>query len=186
MESLIDEIRIEIFKYVENPLSFSLTDRKWNEVSRDPHARAEWLIFKYGRAHALFHAVRLGNNFTTIEVVQALLSRNVIFSRYFVQRLLMHFGSYDEELIELKIEHNVNHVDFDFDKIRTFQKKSQSPWASNIPLTVFTKLLVEGYNSIGRNLVSKGNDMELFHFLSAGPPVINHAPQKLFQNLCEI
>ena len=42
------------------------------------------------------------DNFTTIEVVQALLSRNVIFSRYFVQRLLMHFGSYDEKLIELK------------------------------------------------------------------------------------
>ncbi len=31
--------------------------------------------------------------------------------------------------------------------------------------------------------MTKGNDMELFHFLSAGPLVIDHASQKLHQNL---
>jgi hypothetical protein len=93
MQLLFNELRIEIFKQIDKPLS--LANRDWYEVSRDPHARAEWLVYKYGRAHALFHAVRLGNKFTTIEVVQALLSRNVILSRYFVQRLLIHF-SYDE------------------------------------------------------------------------------------------
>jgi hypothetical protein len=35
-------------------------------------------------------------------------------------------------------------------------------------------------------LLYKGNDMELFHFLSAGPLVINQAPQKLYQNLSDI
>src|ERR1051326_3160958 len=133
MESLIDEIRIEIFKYVESPLSFSLTDRKWYEISRDPHARADWLIYKYGRAHALFHGVRLGEGFITEDVVQTLLAKNAIISRYFIQRLIMQYGKYDERLIELKIEHHINQIDSS--RIRAFQKKKlQSPWASDIPL----------------------------------------------------
>jgi hypothetical protein len=142
MQSLFNELRIEIFKQIDKPKSLSLANRDWYEVSRDPHARAEWLIFKYGRAHALFHAVRLGNNFTTIEVVQALLSRNVILSRYFVQRLLMHFGSYDEKLIELKIEHNVNQVDFD--RIRAVLFKEKPPITIGY-LQFFKKLITEGY-----------------------------------------
>jgi hypothetical protein len=182
MESLYNELRIEIFKFVDTPISLALTNKKWYAISQDPQSRADWLIYKYGHAHALFHAVRLGNSFLTSEVLHSLLNKNAIISRYFIQRLLMHFGPYDEKLIELKIEHNVNQVDFD--RIRTFQKKISSPWpwASNLPLPIFTKLITAGYN----NLVIKGNDMELFHFLSAGPLVINQAPQKLFQNLADI
>ncbi|PKY46703.1 hypothetical protein RhiirA4_461642 [Rhizophagus irregularis] len=157
------ELNIEFFKFVSTPLPLILTNRQWYTISKDPHARAEWLINKYGRAHALLHAVRLGNSYITPEVIQALLSRKAILYRYFVQRLLMHFGNYDEKLIELKIEHNVNQVDFD--RIRAFQKELQSPWAK---------------------LATKGNDMELFHFLSTGPLVINFAPQKLLQNINEI
>src|SRR3954447_21712338 len=108
MESLYDEIRIKIFKFVYTPISLALTNRKWYAISQDPHARAEWLIYKYGRAHALFHAVKLGNGFITEDVVQALLAKNAIISRYFIQRLLMHFGVYDEKLIEFEIEYNVN------------------------------------------------------------------------------
>ena len=52
-----------------------------------------------------------------------------------------YFGTYDEKLIELKIEHNVNQIDFD--RIRAFQKKLKSPWASNLPLPIFTKLVIE-------------------------------------------
>src|SRR5437764_4855737 len=94
------EIKVEIFKFVENPNSLILSSREWYTVSKDPYARAEWLIYKHGRAHALFHAVRLGSNFLNLEVIQALLARNAILSRYFVQRLLMHFGTYDDKLIE--------------------------------------------------------------------------------------
>ncbi|CAB5378089.1 hypothetical protein RhiirA5_424872 [Rhizophagus irregularis] len=185
MESLYNELRIEIFKFVDTPISLALTNKKWYAISQDPQSRADWLIFKYGHAHALFHAVRLGNSFLTSEVLHSLLSKNAIISRYFIQRLLMHFGPYDEKLIELKIEHNVNQVDFD--RIRAFQKKLSSPWASNLPLPIFTKLITAGYNILNdENLVIKGNDMELFHFLSAGPLVINQAPQKLFQNLADI
>ncbi|CAB5386867.1 unnamed protein product [Rhizophagus irregularis] len=78
----------------------------WYIISKDSHART-------------FHAVRLH------KVIQALLSHYFNVISYFVQHLLMHFGYFDEKLIELKIEHNVNQVDFD--RIRAFQKKLQSP-----------------------------------------------------------
>ncbi|CAI2198401.1 7747_t:CDS:1, partial [Funneliformis geosporum] len=73
------------------PINLSVTNRKWYNISRDPNARSEWLIYKYGRAHALFHAVRLGNSYMTENVLLALLSKSAILSRYFIQRLLMHF-----------------------------------------------------------------------------------------------
>ena len=181
----INEIRIGIFKFVTTPISLILTSHQWHSTSKDPHAKAEWLIYKYGPSHAFFHAVKLGNNFITEDVVQALLSRGATLSRYFVQRLLMHFGTYDERLIELKIEHNVNQIDFD--RIRAFQKKLKWPWGSNLPLSVFTKLITEGFNILkDHDLATKGNDMELFNFLSAGPLVINQAPQKLLENLSSI
>jgi hypothetical protein len=185
MQFLPHEIRSEIFKLLDTPIPLILTDRKWHAISKDPHVRGEWLICKYGRTHALFHAVRLGNDFLTVDVVQALLARKALISRYFIQRLLMQFGSYDEKLIELKIQHNVNQ--FDFDRIRAFQRKLRFPWASNLPLSIFTKLITEGYNTFNENdFVIKGNDMELFHFLTAGPLVINDAPRKLLQNLNDI
>ncbi|GBB83847.1 hypothetical protein RclHR1_01050021 [Rhizophagus clarus] len=185
MEHLYNELRIEIFKVIDTPISLALTNRKWYAISQDPQSRADWLIYKYGRAHALFHGVRLGSSFLTSDVLQALLAKNAVISRYFIQRLCMHFGAYDEKLIELKIEHNVNQVDFE--RIRSFQRKLNSPWASNLPLPIFTKLITAGYSILNdENLVIKGNDMELFHFLSAGPLVINQAPQKLLQNLADI
>ncbi|CAG8595384.1 13590_t:CDS:2, partial [Funneliformis caledonium] len=112
MQSIYDELSIEIFKCIPNPINLLVSSRKWHNISQDHHARAAWLIYKYGRAHALFHAVRIGNSFITVEVIQALLSKNVILSRYFVQRMLMHFGKYDENLID-RLE---------------LQKKLTSPW----------------------------------------------------------
>src|SRR6266498_3399673 len=109
MQSLYDELNVEIFKYVSTPISLIVTNCKWRDISQDPHARVEWLIYKYGIAHALFHAVRLGNTFLTLEVVRTLLHKKIIFSRYFLQRLLMHFGNYDERLLQLEEQHHVNH-----------------------------------------------------------------------------
>ncbi|RGB35559.1 hypothetical protein C1646_759190 [Rhizophagus diaphanus] len=178
MQSLYDELSIEIFKYITTPISLILTSRKWYAISQDSHARAEWLIYKYGKSHALFHAIRL-DSFITLDVVQALLARNVVMSRYFVQRLLMYFGNHDQRLIELKVEYNLNQVND-----RTREKKLCAPWASNLSLPIFTKLVNEAFNILkDPELAIKGNDMELFHFLSAGPLVINYAPQKLFQNI---
>ncbi|CAB5188271.1 unnamed protein product [Rhizophagus irregularis] len=121
MQSLYDELSIEIFKYITTPMSLILTSRKWYAISQDPHARAEWLIYKYGKSHALFYAIRL-DSFITLDVVQALLARNVVMSRYFVQRLLMYFGNHDQRLIELKVEYNLNQVND-----RTREKKLCAP-----------------------------------------------------------
>jgi len=181
------EIKINIFKYVEFPLNLALTCRRWSSISKDAYAKTEWLLVHYAKCHALFHAVRLGPTFIDIPVCQTLITRKVPISRYFIQRLLMHFGKYDQKLIELKIEHNVGQLDAD--RIRAFQQKIKSPWASNLPIFVFTYLLDEGYRqlaNVNETLPSKGNDMELFHFLSAGPHVINYAPGMLRKNLKDI
>jgi type IV secretory pathway TrbF-like protein len=75
METLCSELKVEIFRYVSTPISLILINRNWYSTSQDSHARAEWLIYKYGRENALFHAIRLGNNFITVEVVQVLLAK---------------------------------------------------------------------------------------------------------------
>ncbi|RIA96692.1 hypothetical protein C1645_754260, partial [Glomus cerebriforme] len=160
---LDNKLKIVLFKFINTPISLSLTNREWYSISQDPCARAEWLIYKYGRAHALFHAVRLGNNFITVEVIGELLSKNAIISRYFVQRLLMHFGIHDEQL---KRERNA-HNQVDSSRINPFQP---SPWASKLSPTIFTTLLTEGYKILNdADLATKGNDMELFILLSGGP-----------------
>src|SRR6266542_694615 len=185
MQSLCDELKIKIFKYLDTPIPIILTNRKWYSISQDPHARAEWLIYKYGKAHALFHAVRLGNNFITTKVVQYLLSKDAMISRYFMQRLLMNFGAYDDQLIKLKAEYNVNTIEMN--KLYDLKKRYTPPWASDLPVEVFIDLMNKGCNILkDKGFAIKGNDMELFHFLSAGPLVINHAIQKLPQNIEQI
>jgi hypothetical protein len=156
MQYLEDKIKINIFKYVEYPFNLSLTCRSWSVIAKDPYAKTEWLLVHYRKAHALYHAVRLlDSTFIGMSTCQALTARKVVISKYFIQRLLMHFGSYDSKLTQLEIGHNVSQ--FDIDRIRAFQQKIKSIWASDLPTT------------------SKGNYMELFHLLSAVCHVINHA-----------
>src|SRR5437762_559977 len=130
LQCIEGEIKITIFKYVDSPLNLALTCRNLSVIAKDPYAKSEWLIVHYGKARALFHAVRLGPTFIDIPVCQTLITRKFILLRDFIQRLLMHFEKYDPNLIELKIEHKV-----DADRIRT--------WVSNLPIFVFTYLLDE-------------------------------------------
>lgn len=187
LQCIEHEVKIYIFKYIDHPMNLALTCRNWSIILRDPYAKTEWLIVHYGKAHAFFHAVRLGPTFIDIPVCQTLIAINITLSRYFIQMLLMHFGAYDQKLIELKIEHNVRQLDAD--RIRAFQQKIKSPWASNLPISVFTYLLNVGYGHLANAdevLPTKGNDMELFHFYSAGPHVINYAPGMLKKHLKDI
>ncbi len=85
MQSIYDELSIEIFKYNAKPINLFLTNKKWYNIFRDLYAQIKWLIYKYDKAHALFYAVRLGNYFITEDVIQALFSKNVILFRYFIQ-----------------------------------------------------------------------------------------------------
>ncbi|RIA86032.1 hypothetical protein C1645_741146 [Glomus cerebriforme] len=162
MESLYEELKFEIFRYTETPISLLLLNRNWYSTSQDPQTRAEWLMYKYGRAHALFHAVRLGKSFITEKVVQGLIARGAIFSRYFIQRLVMQFG------------------------IQNHKSTPNCSWAANLPLSAFTKLMTEALHQLNGNIAVKGNDMELFQFLTAATLPINHASPRFFDNLNEI
>jgi hypothetical protein len=184
MDLLCDELRIEIFKFVNTPISLSLANHAWYNISQDPHARAKWLLNKYGRAHALFHAVRLGDNFLTMDVLQSLLAKKAILSRYFIQRLFAHYGKYDQKLLELKVIYNADQISADI--IRSHKKKPLALWGSNISFSIVTKIMLEAIKLFPFDIMIKGNDMELFHFLSAGPLAINIAPLKLQQNLKQI
>src|SRR3954462_13459570 len=100
MHSLHDELRIEILKYIEIPFSLLLTNHRRYMISQDPYTRANRIIYKHG--NALFHAVRLGRNFVSLNVVQALLGKGEIFPRYFIQRLTLQFDALDQQLIKMK------------------------------------------------------------------------------------
>ncbi|PKC16762.1 hypothetical protein RhiirA5_493526 [Rhizophagus irregularis] len=61
MESLYGELKVEIFRYVFTPMSLVLLNRNWYSMSQDPHARAEWIIYK-GSCNdlELFHYLTAG------------------------------------------------------------------------------------------------------------------------------
>ncbi|RIB08413.1 hypothetical protein C2G38_2211725 [Gigaspora rosea] len=181
LNTLVDEIKINIFKFILYPKNLSLTCKGWNNIVNDAQAKAEWILHHYGNAHSLFHAVRLGPSFINMFVVQSILAKGGLFSRYFAQRLCMHFGRYDNKLIELKIRH-MGQVDSE--RIQRLQQKNNLPWASNLPITVFTYLVTEASKRFGeQELALKGNDLELFHFYTAGPHVITNAQNILVKNI---
>ncbi|CAG8475304.1 21136_t:CDS:2 [Cetraspora pellucida] len=180
MNELSDEIKIRIFKFVQFPLCLLLTCKRWYYISMDCQARGEWIVYSYGKAHALFHAIRLGPNFINVGVVQIIIAKDGIISRYFIQRLLMHFGSYDQTLLDMKRDYSSGLGNTD--QAQNLQT-TKLPWASDTPISVFTFLLNEASKKLKTlDLVAKGNDMELFHFLSAGPHIISQARQKLKNN----
>ncbi|CAG8688127.1 19140_t:CDS:2 [Cetraspora pellucida] len=110
-------------------MNLALSCKRWSLVWKDSQVKAEWIIFKYGRAHCLFHSIRLGPKFISVEVAHAIITKGGILSRYFAQRLLIHYGEYDQKLIELKASHNIGQSDLE--KIQT-----NTPWANNLPITV--------------------------------------------------
>lgn len=182
---LSNEILINIFKFVKFPLYLILTCKSWYNISSDHMVRAEWIVYQYGRAHALFHAIRLGPKFINLSVVKAIITNDAIISSYFIQRLLLHFGQLDQQLEILKMEHNANNQNIS--NVRNIQQNPRTPWASDLDISVFIYLLEEADNQFKPiELSKKGNDMELFHFLSAGPHVINDAREILDKNKDQI
>lgn len=165
-----DGIKINIFKYVDHPLNLILTCQIWSAISKNPYAKTEWLIVHYGKAHALFHAVRLGLTFIDMSVCQTLIAKNVVVSRYLIQRLFENFGTYNQKLIEFKIEHSFGQCDTA--KIYDFRKEIKSPWANHLMFIMFVLiyLLNEEYGQLANaneGLPLKGNNMKLSRFLSA-------------------
>ncbi|CAG8465453.1 5366_t:CDS:1, partial [Scutellospora calospora] len=47
-----------------------LTSQDWYNIANNYKIKAEWIINNHGRAHAFFHAVRLGPSFTDLSVAE--------------------------------------------------------------------------------------------------------------------
>ncbi|CAG8591997.1 5765_t:CDS:2 [Cetraspora pellucida] len=186
------EIQIRIFVNIRHPKNLLMANKAWYKISKQTDVRAEWVIVQFSKAHALFHSIRLGPKFVNVDLIKKVIEMGGILSRYFVQRFLLSFGSYDPKLIEMKIEHNVGNIDRE--QIRRVQQKSAAPWGSDTPLDVFTYILLEASMRLNpsdksipyTDFAVKGNDMESFHFQSGGPYAINQANMKLKENLDSI
>ncbi|CAG8812247.1 13994_t:CDS:2, partial [Cetraspora pellucida] len=155
---LPNEVVIYVFKYVKNPMNLIVSCKRWSFICKDSQAKAEWIIYQFGRAHSLFYAIRLGPTFISVDVARAIITKGGILSRYFVQRLLIHYGNYDRKLVELKIVHSAGQTDID--SIKTSQQK-MIPWANEIrDLILITKFIPfppkEGYeNNRQLNLIAR-------------------------------
>ncbi|CAG8567799.1 8665_t:CDS:1 [Paraglomus brasilianum] len=93
MDKLPAEVKVEITSYVQNPSSLARCSREWYSVVNSPHTKYRWLLNKYGRVHALFHAVRIGEPFLNLDVAELVLKNSRI-SRYLVQRLKLVYGNH--------------------------------------------------------------------------------------------
>ncbi|CAG8551808.1 4013_t:CDS:1 [Paraglomus brasilianum] len=185
LDGLATELKVEIILHLSNPTPLARCSRAWYATVNSPATKARWLTWRYGETHALFHAVRMGEPFINVGVVECLFAQKAHLSRYFIQRVMLGFGKYDCRLIDLKLTHNVRPLDLDRKKI--IQSKIRSPWASNLSFDVFSRILKEGHDRFdGNNMPVRGNDMESFYYLSAGPLVISEARKKLQDNINEI
>ncbi|CAB4432643.1 unnamed protein product [Rhizophagus irregularis] len=177
-KNFVDEIKINIFKYVKRPLNLALTCRNWSVIVKDPYAKTEWLLENYGEENALFHVVRLGITFIDMSICQSLIQRKVITSRYFIQILLKHFRVYNQKLVELRIKHNFNKFGANINY--TFQQTINPPWARNLLIFIFTYLLNERRSANAKkDLLS--NNMETFN-----PRISSTFSEMLRNNLKEI
>ncbi|CAG8638339.1 11093_t:CDS:2 [Paraglomus brasilianum] len=87
------ELKVEIASYLEKPYLLGCCSREWYSVVNSPHTKYRWLLNKYGRVHALFHAVRIGEPLLNISVIELVL-KNSLISRYLVQRLKLVYGKH--------------------------------------------------------------------------------------------
>src|SRR6185312_4367871 len=171
-------VRVIIVSHLENPLPLARCSHGWYDLVYSSDVKSTWLLSRYGRTHALFHAVRIGDSFITPEVVELMLKKGAQISQYFIQRLVLGFGKYDQKLINLKLMYHVRPPDL---------YQASSPWASNLSVDVFSQLLNEGYDRFGENNISaRGNDMEKFYYHSGGPLEIGQVKVKIQENMDEI
>src|SRR5437763_12481292 len=132
--SLPYEILVEIFILARYPSSFARANKSLLTVSKDSYARCRWLLYHFGKAHALFFGVSLGPYFISIEVVKGALANGAILSRYFLQKLNQCFGDRNPKLVRFRIDGG-NRVNDNELQIRL-----EKSWASNLPTPVFLEL----------------------------------------------
>ncbi|PKC07713.1 hypothetical protein RhiirA5_417874 [Rhizophagus irregularis] len=109
---------------------------------------------------SLFNSVKL----IDMDTFQLLIARNAPASKYFIQLLFKCF-----------LKHNQYY--FDVDRNNCAFQKVILLRTSNLPMLVYK--LIEGLANANEDLSSKGNNLELFHFLSVNLHVINQVPRML-------
>ena len=165
LKNLALELKVEIILHLRNPTSLAKCSREWNNIVNLPFTKAKWLIGRQGRTHALFHAVKMGEPFINLDVVECLFAQKAHISRYFIQRLVLGFGKDDSRIIDLKQRHTMNTLD-PFQKTLV-QNKTCRRWASDLPFNVYFRILKEGHDRFGGDDIPvRGNDMDLFYCLS--------------------
>ncbi|CAG8586910.1 10776_t:CDS:1 [Paraglomus brasilianum] len=91
MNKLPVELKVEIASYVEIPFFLGCCSRDWHKIVNSPHTKYKWLLNKYGRIHALFHAVKIGEPLLNFEAAELILKNSHI-SRHFIHRLKLGYG----------------------------------------------------------------------------------------------
>ncbi|RIA92687.1 hypothetical protein C1645_874604 [Glomus cerebriforme] len=153
MQNLIHEIKLNIFKYVLFPLNLILTCRNWYIVTKDPHAKLEWLTESYQRSFVSYNAAKLGPPFFDTNLCRTFITKKISFARIFVPRLKNHYKNH-QKLIEILLNYDFGQLDDQLVPNR---------------FIIFLQIIGE---SNGDN---KNKLLKLFHFLtSASPHEINH------------
>ncbi|CAG8600348.1 3914_t:CDS:1 [Paraglomus brasilianum] len=93
LNNLPKELKVEIASYIPNPFFLGCCSRDWYNVVNSAPTQYKWILNKYGRIHALFHAVRIGKPLLNSEVAKLLLKYSHI-SRHFIQRLKLSYGQH--------------------------------------------------------------------------------------------
>ncbi|CAG8837529.1 24083_t:CDS:1, partial [Cetraspora pellucida] len=117
----------------------------------------------------------LGPNFINVDLVNMIIEKIGI-SRYFIQRLVLGFGEFDKEFINIKIKHNILPPN-------VIATKS---WASNLPLEVYFFILKKTTLIYGNQLCLKGNDLELLYFLSGSESKYEQIVTEINSNIDKI
>ncbi|CAG8834075.1 4523_t:CDS:1, partial [Cetraspora pellucida] len=102
---LPDELLIKIIKRIVILNHMIIVCKRFYTIISDHQFKADWIIFRFGKTHALFYAVNLGPSFINIKVVEAIICKGGNFSRYFIQRLHTVVGFFDKDLLKHKIRH---------------------------------------------------------------------------------
>ncbi|KAI9333917.1 hypothetical protein DFJ73DRAFT_764208 [Zopfochytrium polystomum] len=81
------EVWTRVFSHLDvaSPHQFSLVSRKFRAISGDPHARAAWLVSRYGKPLALYFAFRAHRGVLSTEVGKLMIAAGCGLPRFLVQ-----------------------------------------------------------------------------------------------------
>ncbi|CAG8541827.1 10949_t:CDS:1 [Ambispora gerdemannii] len=91
LDHLATELLLKIFTFLDRPQAFSLSCRKLHYITKDPHARADYFLRKYGPRLAIFYSIKNHAKIVNKATAEALISSGAIVSRNLAQRLVKDY-----------------------------------------------------------------------------------------------